>query len=168
MDCKKKDGFRIDNDKLADWALVKIQEEETERDRLIAIAEDRIVALQEQIEDLKRVYDNKTSFLKSCLAEYFTKVPHKETKTQESYKLLSGSLVMKKPTTKIIHDEDKLMAYLEANKEFDYIKIKKSPDWAEFKKKLIISDGEVINSETGEVIEACSVEDVPASFDIKY
>lgn len=168
MDYELNETFSITDDKLADWAIRKIKEEEAERDRLISIANDQIAELNMQISQLETQCENKTRFLKSHLAIYFNKVPHKETKTQESYKLLSGSLVMKKASDKIIHDDDALLSYLESSGQEEYIKVKRSVDWAEYKKKLVISDSEVIDSETGEIIKACSVEDVPASFDIKF
>ena len=34
--------FKIENDKTAEWALTQIKEAEIERDRLIAIAEEKI------------------------------------------------------------------------------------------------------------------------------
>ena len=162
--------FKIDNDKTADWAVTQIQEAEAERDRLIALAESQIDDLNNKIEELKTKCDNDTKFLKSCLAMYFETVPSKETKTQKSYKLLSGTLIFKKPTEKIVHNDDALLEYLEKNEGDDYIKVKKSVDWAEFKKTLTIHNGEVIDSELGEVIpnDVCAVEDVPASFTIKY
>lgn len=162
------ESFKIDNDNAADWALRTISSELEERDRLIAIAKDQIASLQEHINVLNEQYDNKTKFLKSCLAEYFMKVPHKETKTQETYKLLSGSLVMKKPSTKINHNDDNLLCYLHANNSEEFIKTKESVDWAEFKKHLTIVDGKVVDTDLGIEVEACSVEDVPASFDIKF
>lgn len=168
MDYELNEGFHITNDKLADWALKKIKEEESERDRLTDLAKSQIEDLNNQMIELENQCNNKTSFLKSCLAEYFLKVPHKETKTQESYKLLSGSLVMKKPSQKIVHDDEALISYLKTNKSDEYIKVKESIDWANYKKNLGIEGDKVIDIDTGEVIEACSVEDVPASFDIKY
>lgn len=170
MDYELDESFTITDDKLADWAVRKIKEEEAERDRLISIANDQIAELNLRISQLESQCNNKTSFLKSHLQQYFTTVPHKETKTQESYKLLSGSLVMKKSGIKIIHDDDKLLAYLEANDGADYIKTKKSIDWAEFKKNLTISDGKIVDTELGTIIDPsiCSIEDVPASFDIKF
>jgi len=171
MDYELDESFSITDDKLADWALRKIKEEEAERDRLINIANDQIADLNNRINQLETQCENKTKFLKGHLSIYFSTVPHKETKTQESYKLLSGSLVMKKATTKILHNDDELVAYLEANEEFDFIKIKKSPDWAEFKKDLAINEeGMVFDKITGEVLDSniCYTEDVPASFDIKF
>lgn len=163
--------FKIENDKTADWAITQIHEAENERDRLIALAEDQIADLTDRIEELKNKCNNDTAFLKSCLAEYFQTVPSKETKTQKSYKLLAGTLIFKKPSSKITHDDEKLIEYLENNDGKDFIKLKKSVDWAEFKKNLSISDsGEVVDTELGTIIpkDVCAVEDVPASFNIKY
>lgn len=165
------DSFKIENDKTADWAITQIHEAETERDRLIKLAQDQIEDLNNKIKELEAKCENDTKYLKGCLAMYFDTVPSKETKTQKTYKLLSGTLVFKKPVTKIVHNDDKLLEYLEENDGKDYIKIKKSIDWAEFKKTLTISDdGEVVDTELGTVIpeEVCTLENVPASFEIKY
>lgn len=159
------ESFKIENDKTADWAIAQIQEAEAERDRLVALAESQIDDLNNKIEELKTKCENDTKYLKGCLAMYFETVPSKETKTQKSYKLLSGTLVFKKPSQKINHDDEKLLEFLDGT---EFIKVKKSIDWAEYKKVLTISDSEVIDSETGEIVEACTVEDVPASFTIKY
>lgn len=164
------ESFKIENDKTAEWALTQIQEAEAERDRLIAIAEEKIKDLTDKIEELNSHCENETKYLRSCLAMYFETVKSKETKTQKSYKLLSGTLIFKKPSVKIVHDDEKLLEYLEANDGKDYIKIKKSVDWAEFKKTLAIEDGKIIDTELGTVIpkKVCDVEEVPASFNIKF
>lgn len=163
--------FKIRDDKAADWAITQIHDAEIERDRLINLAEEQIKDLTARIDELKSKCDNETSFLRSCLAEYFQTIKPKETKTQQTYKLISGTLVLKKPSSKIVHNDDKLIEYLENNDGYDFIKIKKSVDWAEFKKNLKISDnGEVIDTDLGVVLasDICAVEDVPASFNIKY
>lgn len=170
MDIELKEGFVITDDNLADWALRKIRDEEAERDRLISIAQNQIQELQEKMEYLKNKCDKDTSFLKGCLAQYMDKVPHKSTKTQETYQLLTGKLVLKKPSQKmVVPDDNKLLDYLDKESYKDYIKTKYSPDWAGFKKILEIKGGDIINTETGEVIDPkiIAIEDVPASFDIK-
>lgn len=160
--------FKIENDKTADWAISQIKEAEAERDRLVALAEDQIVDLTDRIQELNDKCERDTAYLKSCLYEYFEKVEHKVTKTQESYKLLSGTLVFKKPSVKITHDDEKLLEFLKKSDRSKFIKIKESIDWAEFKKTLVVSDNDVIDSEIGEVIDGCSVEEVTASFDVKF
>ena len=157
--------FKIDNDKKADWAIAQIKEAEDERDRLITLAEEQINDLKNRIEELNTKCDNDTAYLKSLLAIYFETVPSKETKTQKTYKLLSGTLVFKKPGVKINHDDEKLIEFLEGT---EFVETKKSLKWGEYKKILTISGDDVIDSETGEVVKACSIEDVPASFNIKY
>lgn len=161
--------FHITNDDLADWAIQSIKEDLYERDRIIAIAENKIDELKNEIKNIERKYDRKISFLKSCLFDYFETVDHKETKTQESYKLLSGSLVMKKASDKIVkEDDDTLVQYLIENDMTDYVKITKSPKWAEYKKRLEISGKHVIDSETGEIVDAVLIEQSPPKFDVKF
>lgn len=159
------DKFVIDNDKKADWAIEQIKEKEAERDRLIELAQAKIEDLKLQIEELNVKCINETVYLRGALVEYFNTVPHKETKTQESYQLLSGKLIYKKPSVKINHDDEKLIEWLN---DTEYVETKKSLKWGEYKKHLIISGNDVIDGETGEVVEACTIEEVPASFEIKY
>lgn len=161
--------FHITNDNTADWALRVIRDNEAERDRIIDIAKAQIEELKAQIEEITAKYDNESNFLKNCLAEYVMNVPRKETKTQETYQLLSGKLIVKKAAQKLVPNDETIINYLESNELSEYVKIKKSPDWAEFKKTLSIVDGKVINTNTGEVVptEVIGIEDVPSSFDIK-
>ena len=159
------DAFKIENDKTADWAIAQIHDAEIERDRLITLAEEQIEDLKDRIEELKAKCDNDTAYLRSCLAMYFETVPSKETKTQKSYKLLSGTLVFKKPSVKINHDDEKLLKFLDGT---EFVETKKSLKWGEYKKVLAISGDDVIDSETGEVVEGCSIEEVPASFNVKF
>lgn len=157
--------FTIDNDKTADWAICQIHEAEEERDRLITLAQSQIDDLNKRIEDLKARCESDTAYLKSMLAMYFNTVKSKETKTQKTYKLISGTLVYKKPAVRINHDDEKLIELLN---ETEYVETKKVLKWGDYKKNLISVGNDVIDSTTGEIVEACSIEEVPASFSIKY
>jgi len=169
IDYELDEGFSIKDDKLAEWALKKIAENNQEKERLISIAKAEIEELQAKIEELNTQYDNKNEFLKYHLLNYFNTVPHKSTKTQESYKLLSGSLVMKKPTIKIKKPDDNLLLDILSlvDHEGKYIELVKKPKWAEFKKTLAINGNQVVD-ENGEILVNIETEDVPASFDIKF
>lgn len=161
--------FKVADDKTADWALRQIKADNDEFERLDKLAADQIAELNEKRKELKEKYGKKTSYLRSLLCEYFMSVPHKSTKTQETYKLLSGSLVMKKASQKIIHDDEKLLAYLDQFEDSEnYIKVERSIKWSEFKKELEIMDGKVVDKETGEIVDGCAVEEIPVSFDIKF
>lgn len=165
----EKHVFLIDDDHKADWALRKIAEERKEAERIKAIAEQQIEELQMKIKYAEEVAERKTAFLKGCLAEYFQKVPHKETKKQrqESYKLLSGSLILKLPKQKMVKDDEKLIEYFRSNGMEEFIKTKESPKWEEFKKQLQIIDGNVVDTATGDVIDAVRVEETTGIFDVK-
>lgn len=163
------EGFKIENDNTCDWAIKTIKKETEEIERLIKIADSEIEELQQKKEALKKSLESKTGYLKSKLYEYFGQVKHKETKTQESYKLLSGSLVLKKPTQKMVKNDEKLAEFLEGYAP-EYIEVVKKPKWGEFKKELSIQDGKIINNQTGEVVpdDVVSLEDAPGEFDVKF
>lgn len=163
------EGFKIENDNTCDWAIKTIKKETEEIERLIKIADSEIEELQQKKEALKKSLESKTGYLKSKLYEYFGQVEHKETKTQETYKLLSGSLVLKKPATKIKRpDDDRLLGIL---KEIDpleqYVETIQKPKWAEFKKTLKLLDNGQIVDEDGDIVEGLEVEDVPGEFTVK-
>jgi len=159
--------FTIKDDKACEWALKKVKQETEEHDRLVALAKAEIEELQEQIAKLDQALASKTGFFKSKMYEYFQTVERKSTKTQESYKLLSGSLVWKKPSQKMAPDKEKLLEYVKANNMPEYVKVKEDVDWAGLKKDCTIQGNQVINNQTGEVIDCIAVEDVPGEFGVK-
>lgn len=163
------DDFQVDNDNLASWCLKVIKKETEETERLISIADSQIKELETKKADLKASLEKRTGYLKSKLFEYFNTVEHKETKTQESYKLLDGSLIFKKPAMKIVKPEEDtaLIDYLEKNAPA-LVETVKKPAWGEFKKTLAVSDaGEVLDTNTGEILDFVKAEESEAVFDVK-
>ena len=161
--------FVIDNDVKADWALRKIQEIDAECERMNAVRRERIETLKRAIEAEEERRDHSKLNLCGMLQEYFASVPARETKTQWTYKLPSGSLVMKKASTSYVHDDEKLTAWLEGAKMTDYLKVTTSPRWGEFKKHLIaLEDGEIMFGDTGEVLpDGCvTLVEVPQVFGV--
>ena len=160
--------FRIDNDNLADWAVRKIHEERAENKRLHDIAEEQTARIEEKIAMADRRLESRTAFLMHRLSEYFGKVPHKETKTQSKYQLLSGTLVMTREKVSIEKEDDSvLLNYLKNSGYKEYIKTKEEPVWGEFKKRLIAVDGKVIDFETGDEVSGVKANTKPATFDVK-
>ena len=161
-------SFRVDSDVKANWALKKIKEEEAERDRLLAIIDEERKDLLEKEEKIRSSCDTKTGWLRMQLMNYFYTVPHKETKTQESYKLFDGSLVYKKPSVSIVKpDEEKLLAYLRQADHMEYIETKESVRWGELKKTLTLTDTGEIISEDGEVLDFIQTEEKAGEFNVK-
>lgn len=164
----EKKAFVIDGDGKADWAVRKIREEAEEYDRIRELGEAQIARIEEKIEAAEHRYNQHTSYLRSLLGSYFATVPHKKTKTQETYRLLSGKLVLKLPKAKAVYDELELIQYLKDNGLTDYIEKKEKAQWGEFKKALDLSAGNhPVMKDTGELVECIRLEETPAEFKVE-
>lgn len=93
-------------------------------------------------------------------------MPHKATKTQEKYRLLSGTLVLKKGGTKAKTDDEKLVPWLKENGYGDLVKVEETAKWGELK-KLLAYTGEVATiAETGEIVEGVTAYEAPDTFTV--
>lgn len=158
--------WTIENDQAADWAVRKIAEERAEYTRIKGLAEAEIVRINAELEAAQKRCDNGTKYLTMKLAEYFGKVPHRATKTKESYRLLSGTLTMKKGGLQMEKNDEALLAYLKQSGAEDMIQVSEKPRWGEYKKRLQIVDGTVVDSETGDLVEGVAVVEKPDTFSV--
>lgn len=159
--------WRIADDGCADWALRKIAAERAELQRLKDLADEQIARIEEKVAAAERRCVNGTAFLTSKLQEYFGTVPHKATKTTETYRLLNGSLKLKlgRPTMK--QNDEALLAFLKAAGYDDMIKTTEAPRWGEYKKRLEIQGTDVVDKETGEIVEGVAVVTPPDTFTVE-
>ena len=114
----------------------------------------------------ERRFENGTRFLTSKLAEYFETVPHKTTKTKASYRLLSGTLTRKFGKASMEKDDDKLVEFLKASGNLEFIKTEERPKWGEYKKRLEIMGGSVVDKETGEIVDGVKAIEKPDTFSV--
>lgn len=164
----------VKNDNDADKLLEQIKEAKTEIQRYKTMAETKIKEIEYLLEKRINGINYTIEINKSMLMAYFISVKQKESKTQFSYGLLNGTLIMKKPSQKIKHDEKQLINWAEQslsnqNRYTSVVETTKL-DWALLKKDLSISNGMIVNRLTGEVLEnikGLSIEEVKESFDIK-
>lgn len=159
--------FRITDDGCADWAVRKILEERAEYERLRALADEQIAAIETKAEAAKRRYENGTAYLTARLADFFQTVPHKKTKTTEKYRLLNGTLTMKKGGIKAEADDATLVPWLKANGLGDYVKTKETAAWGDLKKMLTFAGGVATIEETGEIVEGVTVTETPDTFKVE-
>ena len=165
MEEEIKEGFVIRDDNAAEWALQKIFDEKAELERLKALADSQIAAIMDKVEAANKRFTSRTGYLKQALEEYMLTVKRKQSKTQESYRLLSGSLIYKKPVVKIVKDDTKLLEYVKEHSP-EYVKHTEAVEWAEFKKTLTVS-GDVVVDSNGEVVSCLDVEETPGEFMIR-
>ncbi len=91
-----------------------------------------------------------------------------ENEELKTHKLPFGKLRFRKQREKWSYDEDKLLQAIDEAGLEDLIKVKKSVDKAELKKRLIVSGSRVINPDTGELIEGVEIEERGEKFSIDY
>ena len=159
-------AWRITDDGCADWACRKIAEEKAELDRIRELADAQIQKIEEKVAAAERRFQNGTRFLTGKLAEYFETVPHKTTKTKASYRLLSGTLTRKFGSTTMKQDDEKLVQFFKDSGQLEFIKTEEKPKWGDFKKRLEIMGGSVVDKETGEIVEGVTVETKPDTFTV--
>lgn len=159
-------GWRIADDECADWAVAKIAEERAELDRIKALAKAQIERITDRVNAAQKRYDNATAYLTGKLGEYFKTVPHKKTKTTESYRLLSGTLKMKLGSVTMKQDDEMLLEYLRVSGNTDMIKTTEAPKWGEFKKRLEIVGDQIVDSTTGEIVEGVEIVKNPDTFSV--
>ncbi len=109
------------------------------------------------VEKAKEKRDRKVAWAEANLRAYFDIVPAKVTKTQKTYDLPSGKLVLKHQEPKYDTKDEELVPWLKANRP-ELIKIKESSDWANLKKELKASpDGLRMVTEDGEIVPGITV-----------
>lgn len=161
-------AFVIDNDSKADWAIEKVLEREAECDRLLALVSEKEAALKERRAEIEKARENGTSYLKGLLRAYFESVkPSSITKTQSSYQLVSGKLVMKKQQPEYVRDEPAMIAWADENAA-DFVRVEKRINWADLKKKLTVNGEQAVFSDTGEIVPGICVVDRPDVFEVKH
>lgn len=156
--------FRVEDDQGAEWCF-----------RIIREANEEIKKWTEFYEDRKakaiRKQEARIAHMEFLLEGYFRDVPKDETKTQLSYKLPGGKLVMKKPALVLEHDDEQLLPWLKQNRPA-FVKTKESVDWAGLKKDLL-SDAAVdpayrgLVTDDGEIIPGISRVEKPAEFKVE-
>ena len=147
---REDERFVVNTDAKAEWALGKIREKRAERDAWIKWYEDKI-------EEIKAQTDFETMNFERMLAEYFANVPHKHTKTQESYSLPSGKLILKKQNPEYKRNEKAAVAWLEKNGYAQFVKVKKELAWSDLKDASAVVNGKIVCgeqiTEDGEIIQ---------------
>jgi hypothetical protein len=163
----EKEGFCINSDSSAEWAISKLREEKIELDRIEKLCKMMIQTYQQRIDEAKRSHESTTTWLKSQLQQYFETVPHKKTKTQETYNLASGKLVKKLGGDDYVRDDEKILSWIKNNKKEDkFIKIEESVKWAELKKTLTVSGNNAVDCD-GEIIPGITVTQKPDKFEVQ-
>ena len=159
---EERQPFIVDDDQKAEWCLAQIKAKKEELAKWQAHYE-------ELFDRVRKTIESDILWFEGSLKGYFFQVSGdgftKETKTQESYALPSGKLVMKKQEPEYVRDEEEILGWLHANAP-EFIKTKESVDWSGLKKTLVVS-GETMVTEDAEVVPGITVATRPDVFKVE-
>ena len=140
------------DDASAEYLLKRIREANAQYERLADW-----FALQ--TEKAKQIRDNTVAWAERGLRAYLDMVPAKKSKTQISYELPGGKLVLKEQQPKFDTKDEELVPWLKANNMTDMIQVKEEAKWGELKKTLTLGpDGRSMMTEDGEIVPGVKVE----------
>lgn len=166
---EQQDGFKIDSDSKAEWAVKRIKEAEREQNRLLALVDEERAELDVREKEILENYAKKTDGLKALLEEYlraqYAKEEARETNTQITYQLLSGKLVYKKSGLELKQNADVLVNWCKEHLP-DAVNVTYTPKWAEIKKNIKVVDGIPVYAPTGEVVDGVEEAYVASKFNV--
>lgn len=163
---KERERFRIETVDQVNWALRKlfaIEMKWSEIEQLAQAEIDRIQAWKDR--ELKKLQDN-ADFFDNLLNDY----AQRQRAADPNWKRIStpyGVVRLRKQPPKWIYDDAKLLESLKSSGLTDLIRVKEEPDKATLKKRAVVQDGQVIDPETGSIIEGVTVEEQPEKLELE-
>lgn len=150
--------FVIDDDNKAEWAIMKIKQNNLEKERLASICKEYIKYYTEELKEIENKDEN--GFLQVELKKYL------DSTNKDKLKFVSGQIGYKKQQPKFTVKDDELVQFLEGTGKQELIKITKKADWASYKKQVIINGDNVVD-ENGEIVRGVEVEQRESIFEVK-
>ena len=120
-----------------------------------------------QLEKAAEIRDRTIGWAERGLRAYLDMVPVKKSKTQISYELPGGKLVLKDQGPKFDTKDEELVPWLKKNGMIGMVKVKEEANWAELKKLLQKTpDGKGMMTEDGEIVPGIKVEERGPKFTV--
>jgi hypothetical protein len=154
-------GFTVDNDSKADWALRKLAEARRRLQERRAFVEVELARLQAWQAKLDAEDTRLISYMERLLADYFEHLQAQgRLGRKKSYRLPHGQLTAHQVPTHWAVDEEELLAWAEP---LGLVRINKISAWKEIKARLIASAPQpgapAIDMTTGELVPGVTVKD---------
>jgi phage host-nuclease inhibitor protein Gam len=161
-----KQRFKVEDKEQLNWALRQISAIESEKKEINKLADtemDRI--LQWQKKEVEAI-DNRKAFFEGLILQYAMNERTKDPKFK-SVSTPYGKIGFKNQHPKWNYDEKKLVAFLNDNELYDFVRTKEEPIKTEIKKKFkFTEDGRVFDMD-GQEVDGITVEFQDEKLDIK-
>ena len=162
-----KKEFTLDTPEKVDWAIEQIIDEQKRFELYKQAINGKIEKLKCELVNEKEASGHRTSWLRFKLGEYLQRddVPAKDTKTQLSLKMPSGTVKYIKSKPEFIKDDNILLNFIKEN-DSEFIKTKESINWKDFKTTLNIVGNDVFNAD-GVIVDGITIEDTVPKVEVK-
>ena len=147
--------------------IAELKQYKNDKQVLIDTCQKMVDMHQSKIEMYKKAVHDKETFIKYNIQNLLdaNKDELKETKTELSYKVPSAKIYFKKPTQKLVLKHD----YNNQDIPDRFLKTSYKVDWAAYKKILQISGDQVVNIQSGEIVDSVEIEKTDKSeLNIKF
>src|SRR5690625_480851 len=161
----EKESFTVKDDSSANWALRKIKYINDRLDENKALFDAEMDKLERWIKSEEEKSQKDIDFFRSLLAEYAMKKKEKDPKFK-SLKLPNGRIGFRKQQPKWNYDDETVLEALKKANMNDFINVKESPRKADIKKAFDVVGNQVINPDTGEILEGITIEERPDNFNV--
>ena len=164
-----RERFEVDNDMKAEWVLSKIRRIRADQKKEVDELNRQMQFYKDQMDMIDKRADDDVAFFESMLTDYFASRMEdgftKSTKTQITYKLPTGKMVLKHQAPEFERKDEDLLPWLKANRP-DLIKVTESANWAELKKAVKVV-GENVVTKDGEVVPGVKVTEREDKFEVE-
>ena len=157
---ESREHWKPENDDQANWCLEKISEAKANIMDARTFYEAKKKQLDQWLENTIAPYNRDCEHFESLLAGYAEKALYG--KKKRTISLPGGKFGFRKVPAKIDRDETFLLTFAESSAP-EFIKIKKSVDWAGLKKTCKI-DGDHMVTADGEIVPGVTVAEQPDKF----
>ena len=137
-----------------------------QRKRIINDRDELISYYEDQIAKVKADAEYKIGFIDRALFAFFQTVEHKKTKTQESWSIPAGKLVLKKQAPEYKRDDKAVIEWLKANNAAQFVKVEEKLDWAGLKSETTVVGNTIVNQD-GEIIPGVEVIEREPKFSVE-
>jgi DNA primase catalytic subunit len=163
----EREGFRIENDEQATWALKKLKDVEEEIAKVNKTAEDNIERIKVWQETQVNAQQRSKEYFTNLLMEYHMAL-YEEDSDKKTIHLPYGDLTVRKQQTEFVKDDETFNTFVKMNyPEYVVQEVKEKISWGEFKKRLAVNGENVYDKETGEQIIGVTAVERAEKFDIK-
>lgn len=160
-----KQRYKITSLDSCNWAFRKLATIKVQEEEINELAKNEIERINAWKEDeLKKTEDSK-AFFEGLLTEYF--IEQKQVDPKFKISTPHGKVTSRKQQPKYEYDVEKFIAWAEANEHAELVRIKKEVDKTATKKTFEINGNQLVDEETGLIVDGVTVLKREDSINIK-